>query len=114
MCRGCRKVVKSGWQVVRPWTHYLPTGLDNKVTSSWFFFSTLNYDARSTTHQIYILDITLFKMHVSLCSYYTTRIIISKTLTGTYEGDYTYVFKMCCYRTLDVVIYNVAIYKICI
>jgi len=24
------------------------------VTSSWFFLSTLNYDARSTTHQIYI------------------------------------------------------------
>ena len=24
-----------------------------KVTSSWFFLSTLNYDARSTTHQIY-------------------------------------------------------------
>jgi len=23
------------------------------VTSSWFFLSTLNYDARSTTHQIY-------------------------------------------------------------
>ena len=23
------KVVKTGWQVVRPWTHYLPTGLDN-------------------------------------------------------------------------------------
>ena len=23
------------------------------MTSSWFFFSTLNYDARSTTHQIY-------------------------------------------------------------
>ena len=23
-----------------------------KVTSSWFFLSTLNYDARSTTHQI--------------------------------------------------------------
>jgi len=22
-----------------------------KVTSSWFFLSTLNYDARSTTHQ---------------------------------------------------------------
>jgi len=22
------------------------------VTSSWFFLSTLNYDARSTTHQI--------------------------------------------------------------
>jgi len=25
------------------------------VTSSWFFLSTLNYDARSTTHQSYIL-----------------------------------------------------------
>jgi len=24
------------------------------VTSSWFFLSTLNYDARSTTHQIYV------------------------------------------------------------
>ena len=26
---------------------------NTKVTSSWFFLSTLNYDARSTTHQIY-------------------------------------------------------------
>jgi len=25
------------------------------VTSSWFFLSTLNYDARSTTHQMYVL-----------------------------------------------------------
>ena len=24
------------------------------MTSSWFFLSTLNYDARSTTHQIYL------------------------------------------------------------
>jgi len=28
-------------------------------------------------------------MHVSLCSYCTIRILISKTLTGTYEGGYT-------------------------
>jgi len=42
-------------------------------------------------------------MHVSLCSYYTIRILISKTLTGTYEGGYTYVFEMCCYRTLDII-----------
>ena len=29
------------------------------MTSSWFFLSTLNYDARSTTHQIYrIRDLT--------------------------------------------------------
>ena len=62
----------------------------------------------------YILDITMYKMHVSLCSYYTIRILISKTLTGTYEGGYTYVFEMCCYRTLDIVIYIVANYKICI
>jgi len=33
----------------------------------------------------YILDI----LHMSLCSYYTIRILISKTLTRTYEGGYT-------------------------
>jgi len=27
--RSLHSVVKTGWQVVRPWTHYLPTGLDN-------------------------------------------------------------------------------------
>ena len=53
----------------------------------------------------YILDVTMYKLHVSLCSYYTIRILISKTLTGTYEGGYTYVFEMCCYRTLDIYIY---------
>jgi len=62
----------------------------------------------------YILDKTMYKMHVSLCSYYTMRILISKTLTGTYEGGYVYVFKTCCYRTLDIVIHIVANYKICI
>ena len=62
----------------------------------------------------YILDITMCKMHVPLCCYYTIRILISKTLTGTYEGGYTYVFEMFCYRTLDIVMYNVANYKICI
>ena len=62
----------------------------------------------------YILDITMYKMHVSLCSYCTIRILISKTLTGTHEGGYTYVFGMCCYKTLDIVIYIVADYKICI
>ena len=53
----------------------------------------------------YILYIIMYKMHVSSCSYYTIRILISKILTGTYEGGYAYVFKMCCYRTLDIVIY---------
>ena len=56
----------------------------------------------------YILDITMYKMHVSLCYYYTIRILISKTLTDTYEGGYTYVFEMCFYRTLDIFMYIVA------
>jgi len=60
----------------------------------------------------YILDITMYKMHVSLCSYCTIRILISKILTGTYEGGYTYVFEMCWYRNLDIVMYIVANYKI--
>ena len=40
----------------------------HKVTSSWFFLSTLNYDARSTTHQIYILPISTVRiqLHVSV------------------------------------------------
>ena len=50
----------------------------------------------------------MYKMHVYLCYFYTIRILISKTLTGTYEGGYTCVFEMCCYRTLDIVIYIVA------
>ena len=37
----------------------------------------------------YILDIAVYKMYVSLCSYCTIRILISKTLTGTYKGSYT-------------------------
>ena len=44
-------------------------------------------------------------MHVSFCSYCTIGILISKTLTGTYEGGSTYVFEMCCYRTLDIILY---------
>jgi len=40
--------------------------------------------------------------------------IISKTLTGTYIGGYTYVFDMYCYRTFDIVIHIVANYEICI
>ena len=54
----------------------------------------------------YILDKTMYKMHVSLCSYFTIRILISKTLTGTYERGYTYVFEMCCFRVLDIFTYT--------
>jgi len=62
----------------------------------------------------HILDITVYKMHVWLCSFYTIRTLISKTLTRTYEGGYTYVFEMCCYRTSDIVIYIGVNYKMCI
>jgi len=61
----------------------------------------------------YILDITTYKTHVLFFSYYTTRILISKTLTSKYEGGYTYVFEMYFYRTLDIVIYFAANYNIC-
>ena len=37
----------------------------------------------------YILDITMYKMHALFCSYCTIGILISKTLTGTYERGYT-------------------------
>jgi len=61
-----------------------------------------------------ISDITTYKMNMLLCSYCTIGILISKTLAGTYEGGYAYVFEMCCYRNLDIVIQIVANYKICI
>ena len=48
----------------------------------------------------YFLDKTVYKMYVSLCSYYTLRILISKTVTGTCGACYMYVFEMCCYRIL--------------
>jgi len=60
----------------------------------------------------YILDITMYKMHVSLC-YYTNRILISKTLTVTYEGCCKYIFEMYNHRTLAIVIYIAVNYKIC-
>ena len=45
------------------------------MTSSWFFLSTLNYDARSTTHHIYVTVFTIrfvfankvFWQHIMLC-----------------------------------------------
>jgi hypothetical protein len=70
----------------------------------------------------YILDITVYKMRVSFCSYGTIMILISKTLIGTYEGGHKHVFEKFCYKKLDIVIYiyiyiyiyTVANFKICI
>jgi len=63
------------------------------------------FKMRCVIPKTYILDITMYKMLASFCSYCTIRTPISKTLTGTYEGGYTYVFEMCCYRTLDSYLY---------
>jgi len=41
------------------------------VTSSWFFLSTLNYDARSTTHQISVF--IYFPILSELCVNTNTR-----------------------------------------
>jgi len=62
----------------------------------------------------YILDITMYNMHVSLCSY-TIRILISKTFTGTYEGV-TRMYLRCVVieRWILLYIYIVANYKICL
>jgi len=86
-----------------------PSG-PSKITDSYLEI----FKMRCGIPHSYILDITMYKMHVSLCSYCTIRIPIYKTLTGTYEGVYTYVFEMRCFRVLDIFIYIVANYKICV
>ena len=68
------------------------------------------FKTRCRIPNAYTLDITVYQIHVSLCSYCTTWILISKTLTGTYEVGHTYVCEMCCYRTLDIVIYIVVLF----
>jgi len=52
----------------------------------------------------YILDITMYKIHVSLVLT-IVRILISKTLTVTYKGDYTSVFEIRCCRQRYVLLY---------
>ena len=91
MCRGCRKVVKSGWQVVRPYGRTTCQGIQ-KVTSSWFFLSTLNYDARSTTHQICTLffirqftSIILDMFRTSNCS--SSGGVLCKQLTVFHRAE---------------------------
>ena len=39
----------------------------------------------------YILDKTMYKMHLSFCTYSTIRIPNFETLTGTYERGYAYI-----------------------
>jgi hypothetical protein len=39
------------------------------VTSSWFFLSTLNYDAQSTTHQIFNVILKIDKYYFTLQVY---------------------------------------------
>ena len=53
----------------------------------------------------YMLDVTLYQMQVSFCSYYAIRILISTTLTGTYEEGYKSVFEMRSCRQRWVLLY---------
>jgi len=57
-----------------------------------------------------ILNITMYKMHVSFCSQCTIMILISKTLTGTYEGGYTHVFEICCLYNVGYIYIYIYIY----
>ena len=63
------------------------------MTSSWLFLSTLNYDARSTTHQIYRMHI--FIPESMLISYV---VIILQSYMGMkihdhiYKSPFLYVF----------------------
>jgi len=43
------------------------------VTSSWFFLSTLNYDARSTTHQIICCVHNSLPAFITLFSLYNSQ-----------------------------------------
>ena len=48
------------------------------MTSSWFFLSTLNYDARSTTHQI-------------ACKVDRCTMMFKQIMSHTHIGHYKYV-----------------------
>ena len=60
------------------------------MTSSWFFLSTLNYDARSTTHQIYktiILSVVLYGCEtwsLTLRKERRLRVFENRVLRGTF------------------------------
>ena len=47
------------------------------MTSSWFFLSTLNYDARSTTHQIYKPVISYFPTSEFLIYFFISHFCFS-------------------------------------
>jgi len=54
-----------------------------KVTSSWFFLFTLNYDARSTTHQMYkkklCLKLAIYKDHEAAVGFAIIKVRRRKT-----------------------------------
>jgi len=72
------------------------------VTSSWFFLSTLNYDARSTTHQISIHCVlsVLKQQFATVCAKWVQNLLSSRLLSKN--------LKIKIYRTiiLSVVLYG--------
>jgi len=55
-----------------------------KVTSSWFFLSAVNYDARSTTHQIYS-QLMLHREAIAVCSQIHTKHILNVKAGATWS-----------------------------
>jgi len=62
------------------------------------------FKTRCGISNAYILDKTMYKMHVSLSSYSTIEIPNFKTLTGTYERGYT-MYLRCVVIELSIVLY---------
>jgi len=62
------------------------------------------FKMRCGIQNAYIIDITMYKMYVSLCSYCTIRILISKILTGTYDGSYS-MYLRCVFIELWIFLY---------
>ena len=60
---------------------------------------------------------TVYLFYLSMPSYvlssYVCMCVYVCMYACIYERGYTYVFEMCCYRRLDIVMYIVANYKIC-
>ena len=55
------------------------------MTSSWFFLSTLNYDARSTTHQIFLDTVVLLTDTYTYCLYTQRVWLILELITTKYS-----------------------------
>ena len=71
------------------------------MTSSWFFLSTLNYDARSTTHQIYNTYLILFSNKLNYIGWIPWENPIRGSFNAAYQ-IFIYFWCTCCYGKYQV------------